>query len=160
MSLTRGTHLAAKRPRITVAAVAERDGRFLMVEEKNGAGNLVLNQPAGHLEPAETLVQAVVRECLEETTCRFRPDYLVGVYLWSHPAIARGYLRICFAGSVDEPEPDRTLDTGIERVVWLDRSELNQQAQRLRNPLVLRGVDDYLAGERYSLGLLKSLLPA
>lgn len=147
-----------KRPRITVAAIAERNGRFLFVEERSGAGDLVINQPAGHLERSESLLEAVARECLEETACHFRPHSLVGLYLWSHPSIERGYLRVCFAGSVGEPDPARALDDGIERVLWLNRDELADQADRLRSPLVLNGVDDYLAGERYPLSLLKSLI--
>jgi 8-oxo-dGTP pyrophosphatase MutT (NUDIX family) len=141
-----------------VAAIAERNGRFLFVEERNGAGSLVINQPAGHLEGSETLIDAVVRECLEETGCRFRPESVVGLYLWSHPEAESGFLRVCFAGSAGEPDPSRELDEGIERVLWLNRAELAGEAGRLRSPLVLHGIDDYLAGERYSLSLLKSLI--
>lgn len=141
-----------------MAAIAERNGRFLLVEERDGSGALVINQPAGHLEGAETLQQAVVRECLEETGYRFRPDAIVGLYLWSHPALERGYLRVCFAGTVEGQDPSRPLDDGIERVLWLNRDELADQNHRHRSPLVLRCIDDYLTGERYPLTLIKSLI--
>ena len=146
------------RPRLTVAAVAERAGRFLFVEERARDGELVLNQPAGHVEHGETLVEAVVRETLEETAWDFRPEYLVGVYLWQHPAGGASFLRITFAGTVGRMREDWDLDEGIERALWLTRDELNGEFRRHRSPLVLKVLDDYLAGERYPMTLLKSLL--
>ncbi|MFM8330889.1 MAG: NUDIX hydrolase [Candidatus Methylumidiphilus sp.] len=156
------TAIAARpspRPRITVASVVERDGRFLVVEERpEGGGDLVINQPAGHLEYGETLLEAVVRETFEETAWRFTPEFLVGVYVWNHPSGQTSYLRVCFGGSVDGHEPDSPLDEGIVRALWLSREELQAESRRLRSPLVLGVIDDWLAGERYPLGLLKSFL--
>lgn len=149
----------ANRPRVTVAAVVERDGRFLLVEEHASNGELVVNQPAGHVESGETLQQAVIRETFEESAWRFRPEYLVGLYLWAHPGNGSSYLRVCFAGAVDAHQPDKPLDSGIERVLWLSRQDLAGPGVRTRSPLVLSVVDDYLAGERYPLSALKSLLP-
>lgn len=148
----------APRPRVTVASVIERDGRFLVVEERPGRGGLVINQPAGHLEGGETLLEAAARETFEETGWRFTPEFLVGVYLWAHPNGQISYLRVCFGGSVYGHEPDSPLDEGIERAVWLSRDELAAQSGRLRSPLVLGVIDDYLAGERYPLSVLKSFL--
>lgn len=146
-----------ERPRLTVAAIVEREGRFLLVEEQSANG-LVLNQPAGHVEPNESLIEAAIRETFEETAWRFVPEFLVGVYLWKNPTGANSYLRVCFAGEVTHHEPDSPLDEGIERAVWLSKQELDGQSSRLRSPLVMQTVDDYLAGERYPLSLLKSLL--
>ena len=148
----------APRPRVTVASVIEQDGRFLVVEERPENGGLVINQPAGHLEQGETLLEAAARETFEETGWRFTPEFLVGVYLWAHPNGQISYLRVCFGGSVHGHEPDSPLDEGIERAVWLSRDELQANSGRLRSPLVLGVIDDYLAGERYPLSLLKSFL--
>jgi ADP-ribose pyrophosphatase YjhB (NUDIX family) len=140
-------------PRVTVAAVVEREGRFLVVEEE-AEGRVVINQPAGHLEEGEDLVAAVRREVLEETGWRFDPDGLLGVYLYrrSHPA--RTYLRVCFHGRVTAQEPGRTLAAEIQRVGWLSRAELSARESELRSPMVLRAVDDYLGGTRFPLDLL------
>jgi len=146
------------RPRLTVAAIAERDGRFLLVEERSAAGSLVLNQPAGHVEHGETLLEAVIRETFEETGWSFRPEFLVGVYLWKHPSGQNSYLRVSFAGAVEAHDPESALDEGIERALWLSRDELMARRDRLRSPMVIRTIDDYLAGERYPLTVLKSLL--
>lgn len=149
------------RPRVTVASVVERDGRFLVVEERPETGSdLVINQPAGHVEHGESLLEAAIRETFEETAWHFTPEFLVGIYLWAHPSGKSCYLRVCFGGSAGEHEPDRPLDEGIERAVWLTREELQAQSERLRSPLVLGAIDDYLAGERYPLGVLKSFLAA
>lgn len=159
MSTTADLQPPKPRPRVTVASIAERDGRFLMVEERlNGTGQLVINQPAGHVEFGENLLEAVARETFEETAWRFSPEFLVGVYLWAHPNGLISYLRVCIGGSVGEHCADSPLDEGIERAVWLSREELAQQNERLRSPLVLGVIDDYLAGERYPLGVLKSFL--
>jgi 8-oxo-dGTP pyrophosphatase MutT (NUDIX family) len=146
------------RPRVTVASVVERDGRFLVVEERSEMGSLVINQPAGHVEHGETLLEAVARETLEETAWHFTPEFLVGVYLWAHPSGSSCYLRVCFGGRAHGHEPGRALDEGIERAVWLSREELEARRERLRSPLVLGVIDDFLAGERYPLGVLKSFL--
>ncbi len=147
------------RPRVTVASVIEQDGRFLVVEVHTDGGGLVINQPAGHVEHGETLLEAVSRETFEETAWRFTPEFLIGVYLWEHPSGRSSYLRVCFGGSVYGYQADSPLDEGIEHTLWLTRDELQAQTDRLRSPLVLGVIDDYLTGERYPLDLLKSFLP-
>jgi 8-oxo-dGTP pyrophosphatase MutT (NUDIX family) len=143
-------------PRITVAAVAEQRGRFLMVEEE-AEGRVVVNQPAGHLDQGEGLLGAVVRETLEETAWHFEPRAVIGIYLWTRPQTGCSYLRIAFAGACTAYEPERPLDHGILRALWLSRDELLQRRARLRSPMVLRTVDDYLAGRRFPLDLLHHL---
>lgn len=128
-----------------------------MVEELDRDGNLVLNQPAGHLEQAESLAEAVIRETREETAWGFSPDYLIGVYRWQVPPAGTTYLRFCFHGSCHDHRPDLPLDEGIQRAIWLSRDELAAQPERLRSPLVMRCIDDYLAGCRYPLELLNDL---
>ncbi|KAF1035582.1 MAG: Phosphatase NudJ [Herbaspirillum frisingense] len=145
------------KPSVTVAAIIERQGRFLMVEEYSGDA-IRINQPAGHLEPGESLVQAVVREALEESAHVFTPTALVGTYLSRNVSSSRGgmsvtYLRFAFAGSVGEPL-EQALDEGILRAVWMTRDELAACAERHRSPLVLRCVDDYLRGQRAPLALV------
>ncbi|MFP5507049.1 MAG: NUDIX hydrolase [Gammaproteobacteria bacterium] len=142
---------------VTVAAITERAGRFLLVEE-HVAGELRLNQPAGHLEPDENLHDAVIREALEETASRFRPQALVGLYLWRVPDSDLTYLRAAFCGDIGDPDPQRPLDAGIERAVWLSRDEILARRAAWRSPLVLRCIDDYLAGRRYPLDLLVDML--
>lgn len=144
-------------PHTTVASVIERSGRFLMVEELDRDGRNVFNQPAGHLEEAESLLQAVVRETREETGWGFTPQTLVGVYRWQVPPAETTYLRFCFHGSCHDHQPEQPLDDGILRAVWLSRDELAAQPQRLRSPMVLRCIDDYLAGCRYPLELINDL---
>jgi 8-oxo-dGTP pyrophosphatase MutT (NUDIX family) len=141
------------KPEVTVAAIVERDQRFLLVEER-AARRVVLNQPAGHLEAGETLIEAVVREALEETAWRFVPQALTGIYLWKNPANGRSFLRIAFCGAVDAFRADRPLDRGILRTLWLTREELSQNHARHRSPLVMRCVDDFLAGRRFPLDVL------
>jgi 8-oxo-dGTP pyrophosphatase MutT (NUDIX family) len=145
------------KPSVTVAAIVERDGRFLLVEE-NTADGLRLNNPAGHLDAAESPLQAVIREVLEETACHFEPTAIVGVYLSRFQRPARGedvtYLRIAFTGTVGEPEAGRELDVPIVRTLWLSADELRAEAQRHRSPLLLRCVDDFLSGRRYPLDLV------
>ena len=145
------------KPDVTVAAVIEREGRFLMVEERVGQ-SLVINQPAGHLEPNESLIEATIRETLEETAWRFEPEAVCGVYLWRHPERDVTYLRVAFAGRVTEQLQERSLDQGIQQALWLSRDELRQRATELRSPLVLRCIDDYLSGNRYPLELLTHLV--
>jgi len=144
------------RPDVTVAAVVERDGRFLVVEER-AARRIVINQPAGHLERGESLLDAVVRETLEETAFALSPKSLVGVYLWHSAGADRTFLRVAFCGSVNGPDPGRGLDRAVLRVLWLSREQLQARAGVLRSPLVLRCIDDYLAGTRHPLSLLASL---
>jgi 8-oxo-dGTP pyrophosphatase MutT (NUDIX family) len=139
-----------QKPDVTVAAVTEDDGRFLVVEERINH-QLVLNQPAGHVERGETLIEAVVREAREETAWRFEPRALLGAYLWRNPANGRSTLRFAFTGTVSDHKPDQPLDTGIVTTHWLTRAELLAREVRLRSPLVLRCVDDYLRGVRLPL---------
>lgn len=146
------------RPDVTVAAVVERDGRFLVVEER-AARRIVINQPAGHLEAGESLLDAAVRETLEETGYRLSPASVTGIYLWRHPATGRSFLRVAFTGAVTGPEPDHRLDRCIVRAAWMSREQLAARPNVLRSPLVLRCIDDFLAGARYPLSLLTSLQP-
>lgn len=147
----------AWKPHVTVAAIVERDKRFLMVEE-NISGSLVINQPAGHLEQGESLVDAVKRETNEETGWNFEPAFVIGIHLWQHPENSTTFLRVSFAGYCTEYNPDQELDKGIVRAVWLSRSDLEHRKHLLRSPLVLRCIDDYLEGNRYPLSLLKTML--
>ena len=143
-------------PEITVAAVTETDGRFLVVEERINR-RLVFNQPAGHAEPGETLLEAVVREVREETAWLFTANELVGVYLWRHPGTGRTTKRFAFSGIVTDHRTGQQLDDGIVATHWLTQSELKGREPRLRSPLVLRCVEDYLAGQRQPLGAAAAL---
>lgn len=145
------------KPSVTVAAIIEREGRFLLVEEQ-AADGLRLNQPAGHLEQGETLIQAVIRETLEETAFGFSPTALVGMYMSRNVSSQRTnadvtYLRFAFVGTLGA-KYDCKLDTGIVRTLWMSRDELAACTQKHRSPLVLRCVDDYIAGQRAPLSLL------
>jgi len=141
---------------VTVAAVIEQDGRFLLVQERE-SGRAVLNQPAGHLEDGESLVMAVIRETLEETGRHFQPEAVIGIYRWRHPVKSITYLRVTFTGSGLRHDIDRTLDEGIEDTLWLSASEIRRQSEMLRSPLVLKSIEDYLAGARYSLSVLADI---
>lgn len=151
------------KPSVTVAAVIERDGRFLLVEEHTAEG-LRLNNPAGHLDPGESLLDAVVRECLEETARRFTPHALLGVYQARLARPAHGdqgaedvtYLRFAFAGAVGDPEPGRALDVPIVRTLWLTPDEIRASAARHRSPLLLACIDDHLAGRRLPLAAIRT----
>ena len=144
------------RPNVTVAAIIERDGQFLLVEEETSDG-IRINQPAGHLDPYETLEQAVVREVLEETAHDFTPQALVGMYMSRYQSKRRGtditYLRFTFCG-VPGAEHDLPLDDGIIRTLWMTRDEIAACPERHRSPIVLQCVDDYLQGRRAPLELL------
>lgn len=142
------------KPNVTVAAVVEREGRFLMVEEETADG-LRFNQPAGHLEAGESLVQAAIRETLEETAYPFEPDCLVGVYQWPRPQGDITYLRFAFGGKVGEAIAGRQLDTGIVRALWMTPAELRACRERHRSPLIEQCMEDWLAGRRYGLELLR-----
>ncbi len=137
------------KPSVTVAAVVERDGRFLLVEEHTADG-VRINQPAGHLDPGESLLDAAARETLEETACRFTPTHLLGVYFW-RAADDVTYARFAFTGEASAPEPGRALDDGIVRALWLTPAELRVRADEHRSPLVMRCIDDYLRGRRFPL---------
>mgnify|MGYP001627395630 FL=1 len=142
------------RPSVTVAAVIERDGRFLMIEEETSEG-LRINNPAGHLDPGETPAEGCAREAMEETAWHFRPTHLLGVYISRFQRSTTGeditYLRFAFTGELGEEVPGRALDHGIVRTLWMTPEELRATAERHRSPLVLRCLDDYLAGVRLPL---------
>jgi phosphatase NudJ len=142
------------RPSVTVAAVIERDGRFLMIEEETSEG-LKINTPAGHLDPGETPAEGCAREALEETAWRFRPTALLGVYISRFQRATTGeditYLRFAFTGELGEHVAGRPLDHGIVRTLWMTPVELRATADRHRSPLVLRCLDDYLQGVRFPL---------
>ena len=142
--------------RLTVATVIEREGRFLLVEEYADGAELVYNQPAGHLDEHETLAAAAIRETLEETAWEVRVDAIVGIYYWTHPQ-GHTFVRTCFAGTALQHHPDQPLDHGITRALWLTRDGIAALGPKLRSPMVLRCVDDYLAGKRYLLELFSYL---
>ena len=144
------------KPNVTVAAIVEREGRFLLVEEETDDG-LMLNQPAGHLEAHESLVEGAARETLEETAYEFTPEYLVGVYRWRHPDRNVTYLRFAFAGRLGTRHPERALDTGIVRALWLTAAEIRASRSHHRSPLVVRCMEDYQRGARAPLNLLVHL---
>lgn len=144
---------------VTVAAIIEQDGKFLVVEERSKNGKLVLNQPAGHLEQGESLINAVIREAFEETGHRFMPSHVVGFYLWRNETGSNTYFRVAFCGQAEAPLGAVTLDEGIVGTHWLTRSELLRRQPQLRSPMVLRCLDDYLAGRRYPLDCLNHLDP-
>src|SRR5262245_17759960 len=139
------------KPSVTVAAVIERDGKFLLVEEMID-GRKVINQPAGHLDPGESLAAACAREVLEETAHRFEPTALVGIYRWVYEPENVTFLRFCFKGTLLGEEKGRKLDKEITAARWLTLAELKASAAR-RSPLVLKCVEDYLEGKSYPLDL-------
>jgi 8-oxo-dGTP pyrophosphatase MutT (NUDIX family) len=149
---------AVWRPDVTVATIVPRDGRFLIVEE-SVRGELVLNQPAGHLEPDESLIEAARRETLEETGWTVELEHLVGVYQWT-AASGEHFLRFAFAARALEHDPRQPLDTGIVRALWLNRSEIAAGATRPRSPMVLHCIDDWLAGNRLPLSAIRGLVRA
>lgn len=141
---------------VTVAAVVEQDKRFLLVQEQV-RGVSVINQPAGHLEQNESLLEAVIRETLEETAWHFVPQALVGIYHWAHPQTGDTFLRFSFSGQLNGQDAQRELDAGIEQVLWLTARELAARAEHLRSPLVMQCIQDYLTGQRYPLTLLQNI---
>ena len=141
------------KPNVTVAAVIEQDGKFLLVEEHTSQG-LLFNQPAGHLEADESLLAAVVRETLEESAYQFEPQHLIGIYRWHSPASDTTYLRFAFAGDILAHYPEQMLDEGIIRAMWMTEEEIRSSHARHRSPLVLRCVEDFLAGRKYPLDIL------
>ena len=141
------------KPNVTVAAVVEREGRFLLIEEDTAHGRL-FNQPAGHLEPGESLIHAVARETLEESAYTFEPTGLLGVYQYHSDADGVTYMRFAFTGKIVGHDAGRALDKGIVRAAWLTPEEIRHDASRHRSPLVMRCVEDYLAGRRYPLDVL------
>ena len=154
------------KPNVTVAAVIERDGKFLLVEEQTPDG-LRLNNPAGHLDPGESLIEACIRETREETAYRIAPTALVGVYLTPVAPVAATpghssaatYLRFAFCGELGAFLPEQRLDHGIVRTLWLDADEIRASVDSHRSPALLHCVEDYLAGVRHPLHLLKMTTP-
>ncbi len=142
------------KPNVTVAALMERDGKFLLVEEETTEG-IRFNQPAGHLDEGESLAAACAREAMEETAYAFTPTELVGIYQWPRPQGDITYLRFAFAGKVGAHETARQLDTGILRAVWLTPAEIEACRERHRSPLIWQCVQDYLAGRRFPLDLIR-----
>ena len=143
------------RPDVTVATVVPRDGRLLLVEERV-RGELVLNQPAGHLEPGESLIAAAARETLEETGWEVAVTHFIGVYRWCAPD-GSAFLRFAFAAEPIRHQPERLLDQGIERALWMSPGELRAANGRARSPLVLAVVDDWLAGARLPLAAMRDI---
>ncbi len=144
------------KPNVTVAAIIETDGRFLLVEEETAEG-VMFNQPAGHLENGETLLEGVARETWEETAHHFEPTALLGVYHWKHPKRDLTYLRFAFVGKVMGFDTTQKLDDGILRAVWMTPDEIRATRDRHRSPQVMICVEHYLAGQRFPLAVLTHL---
>jgi 8-oxo-dGTP pyrophosphatase MutT (NUDIX family) len=143
---------------LTVSAVVERDGRFLIVEERS-SGTVVMNHPGGHIETGESPEQAVVREALEETGCVITVGGLLGVYLWIQPQTRQQYLCIAYVGKFLSHDDSRVLDDGVYGVHWLSPADLQRRMQKLCSPVVMRCVEDYLAGRRQPDNFLARLMP-
>jgi len=145
------------KPNVTVAAVIEHDGRFMLVEEQTSTG-LMLNTPAGHLDPGESPAEGCAREALEETAHRFTPTALLGVYMARTRGAAQDvtYMRFAFCGELGEREPGRALDHGIVRTLWMTPEEIRASVARHRSPLLLQCVEDHLAGRRFPLSLIQA----
>ena len=144
------------KPNTTVAAIIEQNGKFLLVEEVTDRGNR-FNQPAGHLEDGESLIQAVIRETMEEAAYEFKPDALLGVYQWKHLHNDTTYLRFAFIGKVGVHYPVQELDAGIVQAVWMDIDEIRDKAGLMRSPQVLTCVEDYIACKRFPLDVITNL---
>lgn len=141
-------------PHVTVAAIIHQEGKFLLVEEIVN-GKKVINQPAGHLDNNESLIDAVIRETLEETRWDLTPSYISGIYRWVHDN-DETYLRICFVGNVERENKKLKLDKGIEQAIWLSEDEVRQHTN-LRSPLVIKSIEDYLSGKKYPLSLIQNI---
>ncbi|PKO91209.1 MAG: NUDIX hydrolase [Betaproteobacteria bacterium HGW-Betaproteobacteria-10] len=141
------------KPNVTVAALVMRDGKFLLVEEETETG-LAFNQPAGHLEEGESLIDAVIRETLEETAYHFKPTHLIGIYNWRHPDKDVTYLRFAFGGELIGFAADRRLDAGIVAAHWLTLDEITATQAQHRSPLILRCIEDQRAGKSCPLDFL------
>jgi 8-oxo-dGTP pyrophosphatase MutT (NUDIX family) len=146
-------------PHVVVATIVEREGRFLLIEERIN-GELVLNQPAGHWEPGETLIEAARRETLEEAGWDVEPTHLLGIYEWQPATLPYPFVRFAFVADALRHHPDRQLDAGIERAVWMTYDEILQAEARWRSPSVQTCIADYIAGQRYPLSLIRHLPPS
>ena len=146
------------KPHATVAVLVERDGRYLCVEERI-RGRVLLNQPAGHLEPGESLIDAAIREALEESGHHVQLTGLVGVYQWRSPSSGKHFLRMAFAGISVGHDRERQLDEGILRTVWLTPDEVRHRQSDLRSPMVLRGIEEHAAGRLFPLDILTNFDP-
>ncbi len=139
--------------RVTVAAIIEQNGKFLLVEEMI-KGQKMLNQPAGHLEDNETLIAAVIRETHEETAYHFNPSALTGIYQWQHPTTKNTYLRFAFTGEVIDQDKNQALDEGIVAAVWMSPEQIMAEKQRHRSPQLEICIKDYMADQRFPLSLV------
>lgn len=144
------------KPHATVAAIVEDNGKFLLVEETTDRGNR-FNQPAGHLEDNETLIEAVIRETLEESAYTFKPEALLGIYHWKHEHNDTTYLRFAYIGSVSHHQPELALDEGIIRTVWMTADEIRSNAKLMRSPQVVTCIEDYLNGQKFPLSVVTHL---
>jgi 8-oxo-dGTP pyrophosphatase MutT (NUDIX family) len=144
------------KPNTTVAAIIEQQGKFLLVEEETADG-IRLNQPAGHVENGETLVDAVIRETNEEAAYDFLPEQLLGVYHWRHPQKDITYLRFAFIGKAGHHKPEQKLDKGVLRALWMSPDEIRASQAMHRSPQVLICVEHYLAGQRFPLSVITHL---
>jgi ADP-ribose pyrophosphatase YjhB (NUDIX family) len=143
---------------LTVAAVIEKDGQFLIIEERS-SGTIVVTQPGGHIEAGESPEEACAREVLEESGCNITVDGLLGVYLWIHPQTRQQYLRIVYVAHLLHQDMNSQLDHGIQAVHWYSRADIEHHVYRTRTPVVLRCIDDYLAGQRQPSSILAGALP-
>jgi 8-oxo-dGTP pyrophosphatase MutT (NUDIX family) len=144
------------KPHATVAAIVENNGKFLLVEEETDRGNR-FNQPAGHLEDNESLIEAVIRETLEETAYAFNPEALLGIYHWKHEHNDTTYLRFAYIGSVSNHHPEMVLDEGIIRAVWMTVDEIRSNAKLMRSSQVITCIEDYLNGQKFPLSVVTHL---
>ena len=144
------------KPHATVAAIIEDNGKFLLVEETTDRGDR-FNQPAGHLEDNETLLEAVIRETLEETAYAFKPEALLGIYHWKHEHNDTTYLRFAYIGSVSNHQPELGLDDGIIRTVWMTIEEIRNNSKLMRSPQVITCIEDYLSGRKFPLAVVTHL---
>lgn len=143
---------------LTVSSVVERDDHFLMIEERS-SGRIVVNQPGGHINAGESPEQAAEREALEESGCVISVTGLLGVYLWIHPQTRQNFLRIVYIADLVLEDPRRSLDNGIKAVHWYKLSDVKQRKRDLRSPIVLRSIEDFIAGKRQSVSVLANMMP-
>jgi len=144
------------KPHTTVAAIIEQKQRFLLVEERVN-GCVVFNQPAGHVDANERLIDAVIRETQEESAYTFKPTHIIGCYYWQKQDKSTTYMRVCYTGEITHHHPEQALDDGIIAAHWLTREEVTRCATKLRSPMVMRNIDDYLKGRRFPLDMITDL---